>query len=85
MALTGIPQVVDTLALACPDPLTKEGIAILVGTNTHLVRKLFQSCQEQAGDAFLSTLTIHPVMREAFESIRHTAVSQDEVDKHGTV
>lgn len=84
-AVTGVPQVVDALALVCPDPQTKEGIAILVGTNTHLVRKLFQACKKQAGDGFLNSLNIHPVMKEAFESIKPSEVSQEDACKHGTM
>ncbi|KAK0133373.1 Paraneoplastic antigen Ma1 [Merluccius polli] len=84
-AVTGVSQVVDALALVCPDPQTQQGIVILVGTNTHVVRKLFDSCREQAGDRFLSTLRIHPVFKRVFESLKPTGVAQDDVDKHGTV
>lgn len=76
---------VDTLAIVCPDPLKREGIAILVGTNTSLVRKLLESCREQAGEKFLNVLTIHPVIREAFEFIQKTDMSQSDPNKHGTV
>lgn len=67
--MTGVAQTVDTLALLCPDHKKDEDVAILVGTNTKLVRKMFQSCKEQAGEKFMSTLTIHPVLREAYETI----------------
>lgn len=62
-----------------------EGIAILLGTNTSLVKKLLESCREQAGEKFLNVLTIHPVIREVYETIQQTDVSQDDPDKHGTV
>ena len=75
-------QVVDTLALVCQ---AKQGIAILVGTNTNVVGKVFESCREQAGDRFLSTLTIHPVIKKAIESIKHMGVSQDGVDRQSGV
>lgn len=83
--MAGVPQTVDTLALVCPDPVKDEGICILVGTNTSLVLLLFNSCREQAGEGFLSTLTIHPMIREAYQSISQTDISPEETTKHGTV
>lgn len=83
--VTGVPQTVDTLALVCPDPVTNENIAILVGTNTQLVRTMFESCREQAGEEFLKTLVIHPVFREAYKTIKQTDLSPKDTDKHGTV
>lgn len=84
-AVTGVRQAVDTLALVCPDPVKDENIAMLVGTNTQLVKRLFESCREQAGDTFLGTLAIHPVLREAYETMEKTDGSEDDPDKHGTV
>lgn len=51
-AVAGVPQVVDTLALVCPDPKPEQNVAILVGTNTTLVRQLFEACKKEAGDDF---------------------------------
>lgn len=84
-SVAGVHQVIDTLAIVCPDPVKREGIAILLGTNTSLVKKLFESCREQAGEKFLNVLTIHPVIREAYETMQPTNVSHDDPDKHGTV
>lgn len=84
-SVAGVHQVIDTLAIVCPDPVKREGIAILLGTNTSLVKKLLESCREQAGEKFLNVLTIHPVIREVYETIQQTDVSQDDPDKHGTV
>lgn len=78
-------QGIDTLAIVCPDPVKREVIAILLGTNTSIVKKMLESCREQAGEKFLNMLTIHPVIREAYETIQETDVSQDDPDKHGTV
>ena len=83
-AVTGVPQAVDILALVCPNPVKDDNIAMLVGTNTRLVRKLVQSCKEQAGERFLGTLTIHPVLREAYETLTQSETTEG-VDKHGTV
>ncbi len=57
----------------------------LLGTNTSLVKKLLESCREQAGEKFLNVLSIHPVIREVYETIQQTDVSQDDPDKLGTV
>ena len=84
-AVAGVPQTIDTLALVCPDPVKEDGIAILVGTNTNLVKKLFETCREKAGDGFLSTLTIHPVMKDAYQSISQTVHKPAGNEKHGTV
>lgn len=84
-AVAGVHQVVDTLALVCPDPLAKGGIAILVGTNTQLVKKLFECCQEHGGEGFISTLQVHPLIREAFESCKASLVAPKDLEKHGTV
>ena len=46
---------------------------------------MFESCKEQAGEEFLSTLTIHPVFREAYKTIKQTELSPKDTDKHGTV
>ncbi len=35
-SVAGVHQVIDTLAIVCPDPVKWEGIAILLGTNTRL-------------------------------------------------
>lgn len=83
--VVGVPQKVDTLALVCPNPVKEEGIAILVGTNTRLVKKLFDSCQEKAGDEFLSSLTIHPMVREAYQTLKKTDILAKETEQHGTV
>lgn len=37
--VVGLPQAVDTLALVCPDSQPEKRIAILVGTNTNIVRR----------------------------------------------
>ncbi len=66
-SVAGVHQVIDTLAIVCPDPVKREGVAILLGTNTSLVKKLLESCREQAGEKFLNVLTIHPVIREVYE------------------
>ncbi|KAF7704237.1 hypothetical protein HF521_021309, partial [Silurus meridionalis] len=84
-SVAGVRQVVDTLVIVCPDPLKRDGVAILVGTNTSLVKNLFESCRKQAGEKFLNVLTVHPVIREAYESIQQTNASQQDPDKHGTV
>lgn len=84
-SVAGVHQIIDTLAIVCPDPVKREGIAILLGTNTSLVKKLLESCRKQAGEEFLNVLTIHPVIREAFETIQLTDFSQDDSDTHGTV
>lgn len=49
------------------------------------MKKLLESCREQAGEKFLNVLTIHPVIREVYENIQQTNVLQDDSDKHGTV
>lgn len=49
--VAGVHQVVDTLVIVCPDPVQREGVAILVGTNTSLVKNI--SCREQAGKKFI--------------------------------
>ncbi|KAL0147743.1 hypothetical protein M9458_056949, partial [Cirrhinus mrigala] len=46
--VAGVHQVIDTLAIVCPDPVKREGIAILLGTNASLVKKLLESCRKQA-------------------------------------
>lgn len=84
-SVAGVPQTVDTLALVCPDPVKDESIALLVGTNTSLVRQLFDSCKQEAGDRFMSTLHIHPLIRDAYQSLANTDVSLEETEKHGTV
>lgn len=58
-----------------------ENVAVLVGTITRLVT---ESCKEQAGEHFLGSLTIHPVLRKAYETITQSDTKED-VDKHGTV
>ncbi|KAF4086823.1 hypothetical protein AMELA_G00088740 [Ameiurus melas] len=83
-AVSGIAQTIDTLALLCPDHEKDKDVAILVGTNTKLVKKMFQYCKEQAGDHFLSTLTIHPALREAYGTFTQSDTPED-VNKHGTV
>lgn len=83
-AVTGVPQTVNTLALVCPDPMNNDNVAVLVGTNTQLVRKLVESCKEKAGDQFLGTLAIHPIFRKAYEQISQSDPAEG-VDKHGTV
>ncbi|KAI2667310.1 hypothetical protein H4Q32_003762 [Labeo rohita] len=46
--VAGVRQVIELLAIVCPDPVKREGIAILLGTNTSLVKKLLESCRKQA-------------------------------------
>ncbi|GAA6095444.1 uncharacterized protein LOC114911105 [Tachysurus ichikawai] len=69
-SIAGMRQVVDTLVIVCPGPVKRDGVAILVGTNSSLVKNLFESCRKQAGEEFLNVLTVHPVIREAYESIQ---------------
>lgn len=83
-SVTGVPQKVNTLALVCPYPVKDDNIAVLVGTNTQLIRKLIMSCKEQAGEHFLGVLTIHPILREAYAKVSQPEIPE-EVDKHGTV
>lgn len=83
--VTGVPQTVDTLALVCPDPVKDEGIAVLVGTNTSLVKRLFDSCKEKAGEGFLNTLTIHPLVKEAYQALGQVDVLAEDIEKCGTV
>lgn len=43
--VVGVTETVETLVLVCPDPAMKGDIpiSILVGTNTSVVRRLFES------------------------------------------
>lgn len=84
-AVAGVPQTVESLALVCPDTVRDEDIPILVGTNTRLVKELFETCRDQAGEKFINTLTIHPVFREAYKALKQNVVPPDEIDRHGTV
>lgn len=83
--VVGLPQAVDTLALVCPDSQPEKRIAILVGTNTNIVRRLFEACKQKLGVHFLHTLSIHPVVREVYESIQKFDGSPDDCERHGTV
>ncbi len=49
------------------------------------MKKLLESCREQTGEKLLNALTIHPVIREVYETIQQAEFSQDDYDKHGTV
>lgn len=84
--IVGVPRKIDTLALVCPDPMETSNVSILVGTNTSMVKRLFESCQEEAGEHCLSTLTIHPVIKEAYETLQKAAGdTREEYDRRGTV
>ncbi|RXN36708.1 Retrovirus-related Pol polyprotein from transposon 297 [Labeo rohita] len=84
-AVAGVPQTVDTLALVCPDPKPEQPIAILVGTNTSLVRQLFDACKEKEGENFLNVLTVHPVVKAAYETIQNSIRDTSDPDKPGVV
>ncbi|KAI4888852.1 hypothetical protein NFI96_028238 [Prochilodus magdalenae] len=73
------------LALVCPDPISNSSVALLVGTNTQIIRKLFDSCRTQGGERFLNTLTIHPIIRKAYESLQDTDASLEDSDQKGTI
>lgn len=83
--VVGVPQTVDTLALVCPDPKPDQHIAILVGTNTSLIRQLFNACKEKAGENFMSVLTVHPVVKAAYEYIQDSIGVTACADKPGVV
>lgn len=83
-AVVGVTETIETLVLVCPDPAVKGEYSILVGTNTSIVRRLYHSCKDKGGDNFLHTLTVHPMIREAYE--RFKVVPNDADDgKRGTV
>ncbi len=83
--VAGVPQTVDTLALVCPDPKPEQSIAILVGTNTSLVQQLFDACKEKAGENFMNVLTVHPVVKAAYETIQTSIGVASYPDKPGVV
>lgn len=83
--VVGLPQIVDTLALVCPDSQPEKRVAVLVGTNTNIVRRLFEACKQKLGDHFLHTLSVHPVVREVYENIQKSDGSPDDCERHGTV
>ena len=82
--VVGIAETIETLVLVCPEPVMEREISIVVGTNTSIVRRLFQSCKAHKGDHFLSTLSVHPVIRQAYEKIEETPEDTSET-KRGTV
>ena len=82
--IVGVAETIETLVLVCPDPAMKGEISIVVGTNTSIVRRLFHSCKTQNGDNFLHTLSVHPVIKEAYAKFQETP--DDTADpRRGTV
>ncbi|KAI4871331.1 hypothetical protein NFI96_009730, partial [Prochilodus magdalenae] len=45
----------------------------------------FTGALTQGGEQFLNTLTIHPIIKKAYESLKDTVVSSEESDQKGTV
>ncbi|XP_059819440.1 uncharacterized protein LOC132390922 [Hypanus sabinus] len=80
----GVSEAIETLVLVCPDPVETGGAALLVGTNSPVVRRLLGACKEKGGEDFLETLSVHPVFRAVF---KEGVVSQglDPECKRGTV
>ena len=66
----GVSEVLETLALVCPDPAETGGASILVGTNTPIVRRLMRACQGRADGNRLRAQAVHPVFRAALEEER---------------
>lgn len=81
--VVGVAEIVETLVLMCPDPAMKGEVSIVVGKNTSIIRRLFHSCRTHGGDHFLSTLTVHPVIGEAYEKFQKTSENTAET-KRGT-
>lgn len=66
-SVTGVTETIDALVLVWPDLLMKGEVSILVGINTSVVKKLVEVCKEKIGKDFLSSQTVHPVMKNAYE------------------
>ena len=82
--VVGVAETIETLVLVCPDPVMKGDVSVVVGTNTSIVRRLFHSCKIHGGDNFLNTLSVHPVIKEAYEKFQETPDDTAET-KRGTV
>uniref|UniRef100_A0A674CT74 Gypsy retrotransposon integrase-like protein 1 n=1 Tax=Salmo trutta TaxID=8032 RepID=A0A674CT74_SALTR len=82
-SVVGVAETMEALVLVCPDPAMKGDVSILVGTNTSVVRRLMTACKEKEGEGFLSTLQVHPAIKEAYERLIES--STDDEEKRGTV
>lgn len=82
--VVGVAETVETLVLVCPDPTIKGEASIIVGTNTSVVRQLFDSCRLQGGENFLTSMTVHPEIKEAYQRFQESSEEVAEVEK-GTV
>lgn len=82
--VVGVAETVKTLVLVCPDPTIKGEASIIVGTNTSVVRQLFDFCRLQGGKNFLTTMTVHPEIKEAYQRIQESSDKVAEVER-GTV
>lgn len=65
--VVGVVEFMETLVLVCPYPVIKGGVSIVVGTNTSIVRRLFQCYRTQGGDHCLSTFSVYPAIKRAYE------------------
>lgn len=82
--VVGVKETVQTLALVCPDPVMTGEYSIIVGTNTSTVRRLYQTCKTQRGNNFIHSLSVHPVIKKAYETFQATPDTDMET-KRGTV
>uniref|UniRef100_A0A3B3QDK9 Gypsy retrotransposon integrase-like protein 1 n=1 Tax=Paramormyrops kingsleyae TaxID=1676925 RepID=A0A3B3QDK9_9TELE len=82
--VVGVTEAVETLVLVCPDPAVKSDVSILVGTNTSVVRRLFERCKSEGGESFLTSLVIHPIIKETYQKLLEADEQTDDL-KGGTV
>lgn len=80
----GVAETLEALVLVCPDPQVRGEAAMLIGSNTAVVRRLLTSCRARGGENFLRACHIHPSFERAFEGLPENS-QEGEDGKRGTV
>uniref|UniRef100_A0AAY4C672 Gypsy retrotransposon integrase-like protein 1 n=1 Tax=Denticeps clupeoides TaxID=299321 RepID=A0AAY4C672_9TELE len=70
--VVGVSETVETLVLVCPDPIIQGEASVIIGTNTSVVRRLFNSCKLKGGENFLCSMTVHPEIKQAYQKFQQS-------------